>query len=175
MGAYSLRCMQGLRSPKPCLTCLASKEETLSSSLGNIQLRRNSDLNPFIRKKPFSIYGKKLRNEEITVEEELVLAQLKELGFNALFPCLMQLQPPYEGHSVSDYTPPDALHVVAAGILKDWIFFLVVILGYIAQRYPLRFGDNLDKLDEKLMNFQTNQSLPFRLRKFSEGTLSSKQ
>jgi hypothetical protein len=62
--------MQGLRSPKPCLTCLASKEETLSSSLGNIQLRRNSDLNPFIRKKPFSIYGKKLRNEEITVEEE---------------------------------------------------------------------------------------------------------
>ena len=169
MGAYGIRCLIGIKSPSPCMTCLATREECGFPYLADVAMRTSTDLQGLIDKRPFAIYCRKLLRKRISPEEEKVLKDLKELGHMPIFSCLMQLQPAFEGHFVKDYTPIDALHVLLGGVLKDWVTIVVVILVFLKRKYPVRFGDCLTKLDEKLMNFQTNQSLPFRFRKFSEG------
>ena len=132
-------------------------------------MRSKDDLQPFLDKKPLFLFGKQMRKLPMSDAEKEILSDLKELGHLPILPALLQLQPSYEGHSDKDYTPVEALHVIRAGILKDWIFIVIVILQLLKNKYPGRFGNCLNILDEKITNFPTSQSLPFHFRKFSNG------
>jgi hypothetical protein len=132
-------------------------------------MRTAEDLSYHYGKKPLLLFGRQMRKLALTEDEIEVLKELKQLGHQPIVPAIAQLEPSYEGHSAKDCTPVEALHVVRAGILKDWIFIVIVILQVLKTAYPGRFADSLTILDQKLINFTTTQSLPFHLRKFSEG------
>jgi hypothetical protein len=60
------------------------------------------------------------------------------------------------------------LHTILGGILKDWIFNTVVIISSISLT-NINYRHNLQRLDIKIANFPTAQSMPFHMHKFNDG------
>jgi len=61
--------------------------------------------------------------------------------------------------------PPDEMHTVLGGIMKDWIFWVALIIEQIARK-DSSFTGNLMKIDVKLQNFPVGV-FPDFLRRFT--------
>ena len=136
--------------------------------LDNFEIRNYEEANHYLSF-AFNAFCKDCRNENMTDIEYQSLDYCERNGLHPLKPVVLDsVLLPYRSFNPYTFVPPDVLHTVLSGILKDWIFNTAVIISKIAlsnQNY--RFS--LQKLDIKLSNFPTAQSMPFYMHKFDNG------
>ena len=135
--------------------------------MDNFEIRNSEEANYHLSY-AFDAFCKSCRNEYINKNEVDALQYCDKNGLHPIKPAILDLPVPYLSFNPYTYAPPDVLHTVLSGILKDWIFNTVVIISKISLSDP-SYRHNLQKLDIKLANFPTAQSMPFHMHKFDEG------
>ena len=135
--------------------------------MDKFEIRNFEDSNIFLDV-AFDAFCKDCRNNDINEFEEQALDYCANNCLHPLKPAVFDLPLPHLSFNPYMYAPPDVLHTILSGILKDWIFNTVVIISKISlSKQNYRFS--LQKLDIKLSNFPTAQSMPFPMHKFADG------
>jgi len=67
--------------------------------------------------------------------------------------------------------PPDILHTIIGGILKDFLFYACVIVSILGKRNDTKriYRDNLSRLDQKIKSFPTKQALNYPIKRLPQG------
>ena len=124
-GAHSCIGCMATGCAHPCRLCTSTSQQTLFDEIVPL---RDPNLTLNMQEVAWRAFGKKIRKEERTVEEDTAL---KWCGKNSIHPipsALLALKKPYVGHNAFLYVPPDILHTVLAGIMRNWIFWTITIL-----------------------------------------------
>jgi hypothetical protein len=69
--------------------------------------------------------------------------------------------------------PPDILHTIIVGILKDFLFYTCVIVSIFGKKNDTKrkYRDNLSRLDQKIKSFPIKQALNYPIKRLPQGSL----
>jgi len=105
-----------------------------------------------------------------TLANSKVQKYLKKAQFHSLHVarnCLMEFyvhNPEYNSNCYHK-CPPDEMHTILGGILKDWIFWTAIVLQEVG-KLDSRYETTVAKMDNKLKLFN-NRNLPETLQRFT--------
>ena len=102
------------------------------------------------------------------MRDKEILAFCREHSLYPLLPALSELQPAYEDHSIYDQFPPDLLHTLI-GLLEYWVSMVITI---IAKMQETTNPHCLSRLEQMLQDFPHKQTMPYRVRHFTNGLAS---
>jgi len=86
-----------------------------------------------------------------------------------LLPALYELEPAYDDHSVYDQFPPDLLHTLI-GLLEYWVSMVITIIAKMQE--ITNQPHCLSRMEEMLQDFPHQQTMPYRVRHFTNGLAS---
>lgn len=117
----------------------------------------------------FTAFCKRNRSEDLTVAEEEALKYCDKQSLYYIQPAIFRIKRPYRSYSRYDFCPPDILHTILGGYLKDFIFNTCVIVSELKTLQGGRYKSNLAILNELVRNFPVNQGAGYNLKRFPEG------
>jgi len=105
----------------------------------------------------FNAFCKSSRDEILTDAETEALSYCDRYGLHYILPAVFSLRSPFASHNYYLSAPPDCLHTINGGFLKDWIFHTYVIVSEVGKRHG-GYADNLNVLNTKLRAFPVQQA-----------------
>lgn len=148
----------------PCRLCLIHCSDLHNPIL--TEDMRDSDAYKKTLEDAFHLFCKKAKGYDLLPAEEEKLKFCDNLSLYPLKLAFMDLESPFEGHSVYQYFRPDLLHTLM-GRLKTWAFSTIVCIGQIGLKYKGIYRENFSTLDHAIKNFYSRHSLPFVFEKLS--------
>lgn len=151
----------------PCRFC-EKPYRNLHQPLYTLRYRNMYTLHKLLRSgsRRWFAAAKQIRRN-LSEEDKTAISAVKNKSLHFFTSTLMDY---YARHPVLDENcyqkiPPDEMHTVLGGCLKDWIFWTAVILEQVSLR-DKKFRNNMSQLDNKLKNFNT-RNIPETLQRFT--------
>lgn len=167
VGQNRLCGLYGLGCKKPCRICNCDKCDLLNPScLGN-SIRDSNQASEYL-KDAFSAFIRKMKKKKLSTRDLEVLKYCEDNSIEPLQLATMNIELPFKDFSAYEYFRPDLMHTLI-GRLKTWCFTTIVICHRIAKLKKGIFHQSLAHLDDALINFLPNHSLPFKFHHFPEG------
>lgn len=117
----------------------------------------------------FNAFCKSSRDEILTDAETEALSYCDRNSLHYILPAVFNLKSPFASHNYYLSAPPDCLHTVNGGFLKDWIFHTYIIVSEVGKTHR-NYADNLNTLNTKLREFPVQQAGGLvSLKKFDKG------
>lgn len=104
----------------------------------------------------------------ISPAESESLAYCDRESLYYILPAVFTVAKPYPLYNRYNFCPPDVLHTVLGGYLKDWIFNVCVIVTELKSLSP-RYKNNLSTFNGLVKQFPVSQGAGYSLKKFYEG------
>ena len=117
----------------------------------------------------FQAFCKRNRSQYLSKAEKEALAYCDRQSVYYILPAIFRIKKPYPLYNRYDFCPPDILHTVLGGYLKDFLFSTCVIVNELKTIQGGRYRKNISILDEMIMKFPVNQGGAYELKKFAEG------
>jgi len=118
----------------------------------------------------FGAFCKNNRDDNLTDEETAALRYCDENCLLYMCPAIFHTRKPYPEFNRYLMCPPDMLHTVNGGFLKDWIFHVYIILHEVAKKVGRRYAGILNKLDTMVKTFPVQQGGGlFTMKRFDRG------
>jgi len=86
-----------------------------------------------------------------------------------ILPAIFRIKKPYPLYNRYDFCPPDILHTILGGYLKDFIFNTCVVVNELKTLERGRYRNSLTLLNEMVRNFPVGQTAAYGLKRFHEG------
>ena len=86
-----------------------------------------------------------------------------------ILPGIFRIKKPYPLYNRYDFCPPDILHTILGGYLKDFIFNTCVVVNELKTLERGRYRNSLTLLNEMVRNFPVGQTAAYGLKRFHEG------
>ena len=167
VGQNRLCGLYGLGCKHPCRFCHCKKSELLNPSSSQEPIRDSSETVLYL-KGAFGSFIRKMKKIRLNPRDLEVLKYCEDRSIEPLNLAVMNVDPPFQGFSAYEYFRPDYMHTIL-GRLKTWCFTTVVICHRVSSLFKGEFANSLANLDDALINFLPNHSLPFQFHHFQEG------
>jgi hypothetical protein len=166
-GSSQCACIKQGATFKPCRICEADRSEI--HEFNDIKDYRQSDYVHALQSESCKIFSKRLRKERLTNTEKSIrkigeLESLNPIPSTFLEP-EARLFPEDKGTLMF---PPDLLHTVCGGVLKSWIFWVMVIVVRCGELDP-SYKDNVACLDACIGDYPCKQSMDGKVKAFPKG------
>ena len=113
--------------------CIIKNYNTLSLDLYDY---RDDTIAKYHLKVAFESYCKQARDEEISERELAAINFCDENSLYYVMPAIFKFPKPFNNHNWYSFCPPDVLHTILGGCMKDWIFYTAVIIREIGTQNP---------------------------------------
>lgn len=117
----------------------------------------------------FGAFCKRNRDEELSPQEIAALEYCDRESVYYILPAIFRLRKPYPSFNCYDFCPPDVLHTIIGGYMKDFVFNICVVVNELKTLQGGRYKNNLTILDERLKKFPVQQAGGYKLKRFDSG------
>ena len=167
MGQNRMCGLMGLGCKMPCRLCNCPKSELINPVITNCSIRDSDEAIHYL-KGAFSSFLKQKKKQILTKIDKEILQFCENNSIVPLYLAVFNIEKPFQDFSCYEYFRPDHMHTLL-GRLKTWCFTTIVICHRIAKICKGDFVQSLANLDDALINFLPNHSLPFVFHHFQEG------
>lgn len=117
----------------------------------------------------FGAFCKRNRDEELSLQEIAALDYCDRESVYYILPAIFRTRKPYPSFNCYDFCPPDVLHTIIGGYLKDFVFNVCVVVNELRTLQRGRYKNNLTLLDEMLKHFPVQQAAGYKLKRYDTG------
>jgi hypothetical protein len=155
VGSHQCACCKTGKTFKPCRCCDADRHDIHFPD--KKYERRDADYIYRLQRAGYNAFSKRIFKEVLTASDKLALKLCKLESVQPMPAYLLGIPKPFPDHNAFFRFPPDLLHTVAAGLLKCWVFWTMVIIVKISETDVL-YKDSVNDLDNLLKGFPNQQS-----------------
>jgi len=165
-GSHHCACIKTGKTFRPCRICRLDRVAIFD--VDSEPHTRDSSITADIQKEAFNGLNQQLGNEQPTAHEKVALALCKSESIQPMLSHMLSMKTPFPGFSNHLLFPPDLLHTVCGGVLKNFIFWAFVIIIKVSE-VDGNFKDSAATLDDLISAFPIQQSCPTKGLRFPKG------